>query len=331
MDTGSRQRQGIDLTMRAQARRASLTLAAALLGAFAAAGAAEERTVQRQVAADPRGEVIINNVGGSIDVSGWDQPQVSVSADLQGEDLELEVSSEDGHTRVRITGYGNGRFGLGGLGLFNFLGGGSGNQEARLTVRVPRMSQLDVTAVSAAVHSAGVLGAQRLQSVSGDIRAELASADADVRTVSGDINLRGNGQGAHVTASSVSGDVTLGNGAGDLQATSISGTLQAALAPAATVRLRTTSGDIDLRGTLGRGAELRGDSISGRISFQTRAPDGFAYDLSSFSGSIDDCFGQSPVHDSQYGPGVHMTGTLGSGDGNVHIKTLSGEISLCDR
>lgn len=341
MDTASRYRQGIDLTMHTHARRLSATLTAALLAQMGALGApaaqaAGERTLERQVAADPSGEVVINNVAGSIDVSAWDQPRVAATADLHGDNLGLEVTSEDGRTRVRVTGYATGRFCFGvcfgdGRLSFNPFGGAGDGGEAHLTVRVPRMSRLDVTAVSADVHSTGVLGAQRLQSVSGYVRAELAAADADVRTVSGDILLRGNGQSAHVTAGSVSGNVTLTNSGGDLQATSISGTLQASLDPAQSVRLRTTSGDITLTGALARGASLQGDTLGGRVSIQARAPDGFAYDVSSFTGPIDDCFGQQPAHNSQYGPGVHMTGTRGAGDGNVHIKTLSGEISLCDR
>ncbi len=340
MDTGSRDRQGIHLTMRSRARGTPAILAAAMLlavGTLAAAvtEAAGGRTVQRQVAAQPGGEVLISNVAGSIDVSAWDRPQVAVTADLQGDSLGLDVTSEGGRTSVRVTGYGTGGFCFGicfGDRGFSFNPfGAAGGEEAHLTVHVPRMSRLGVTAVSADVSSTGMTGAQRLQSVSGEVRAELASADADVKTVSGDILLHGNGQSSHVTASSVSGNVTLTNGGGDLQAASISGSLQASLDPAQTVRLHTTSGDISLSGALGRGALLQGETLSGHIRIQAHAPEGFAYDLSSFSGNIDDCFGQPAERNSQYGPGVHMTGTRGAGDGDVHIKTLSGDISLCDR
>lgn len=333
MDRGSRQRQGIHLTMRPRCP-APLLLHALLpvMGLFAAAtaNAAESRTVQRQISADPRGEVSLNSVAGSIDVSGWDKPQVAVTADLQGENLGLEVSSEGGQTRVRITGYGYGRSNIG-PGLFNFPGRSRDGRQARLTVRVPRQSRLNVTAVSAAIHSSGVLGEQRLQSVSGDIRAELAAADAQVRTVSGNMVLSGNGEDAQLKASSVSGDVTLSHGAGDLQVTTISGYVRAALAPARGVRLRTTSGDISLSATLARGASVQVDTLGGHVDIHAPAQYGFAYDVSSFTGDIDDCFGQRPVHSSEYGPGMHMAGTRGAGDGSVHIRTLSGGVSLCDR
>jgi Toastrack DUF4097 len=352
VDTGSRQREGIDLMIRLRTTRSAtltavslaagglVTVAASVAAGVAvsaamsvtastAASAAEPRTVQRQVPADPRGVVIINNVGGSIEVSGWDKPQVAATANLGGEGLGLAVTTEDGQTHVRITGYGDDTTGFG-RGFFNFFEHGGVHGDADLSVHVPRQSRVEATAVSATIHSAGVAGTQRLQSVSGDIRAELAAADADIRTVSGDILLRGNDQEGHLRASSVSGDVTLSHGAGDLQATTISGNVQADLRPGRTLRLHTTSGDITVSGVLARAAIVQAETLSGRVSIQASAPDGFAYDVRSFTGNIDDCFGQPPVHNSEYGPGMHMTGTRGGGDDSVHIKTLSGEISLCD-
>src|SRR6185437_6972888 len=71
----------------------------------ATAAAANERSVERQVSADPNGEVSIDNVAGSIIVSAWDRPQVAVHAELGAETLELSVSSDPGHTHVRIDGY----------------------------------------------------------------------------------------------------------------------------------------------------------------------------------------------------------------------------------
>jgi Toastrack DUF4097 len=344
MDTGSRQRQRIDVTMRERATRSAASAAVSLAtGVFVsvaagaalsaasstAVSAAEPHTVQQQVPADPRGVVVINNVGGSIEVSGWDKPQVAATASLRGEGLGLAVTTEDGRTHVRITGYGEDTNGFG-LGFFNFFDHDGAHGDAELSVHVPRQSRVEVTAVSATIQSAGVLGTQRLQSVSGDIRAELAAADADIRTVSGDILLRGNDQEAHLRASSVSGDVTLSHGAGDLQATTISGNVQADVRPGRTLRLHTTSGDITVSGVLARAAIVQAETLGGRVSIQASAPEGFAYDVRSFTGDIDDCFGQSPLHNREYGPGMHMTGTRGGGDGSVHIKTLSGEVSLCD-
>jgi hypothetical protein len=57
---------------------------------------------------------------------------------------------------------------------------------------------------------------------------------------------------------------------------------------------------------------------------------GYAYEASSFSGDIDDCFGQR-ADKSEYGPGSRLNGTRGTGDGHIRVKSLSGTVSLCDR
>ena len=59
-------------------RRAALWVACALpLAAFAS-----EHSVERKVAADATGEVVISNVAGTIDVRGWDRNEVQVTGTL---------------------------------------------------------------------------------------------------------------------------------------------------------------------------------------------------------------------------------------------------------
>jgi hypothetical protein len=288
--------------------------------AAGAASAARAAPFEQTVAADPHGEVDVSNVAGSIDISGWDRPEVSVSADLGSSSQKVEVTNERGHITVRVEGpHGGGLFG----GVF-------GSSEARLRISVPRTSELDVSAVSADITSKGMLGAQQLHSVSGDIQADVSGADNDIKTVSGDIRLRGNAHPGHFRINSVSGDLNLENAAGDLDATSISGELTAQLAPANTVHLHTTSGDIELTGRLSSGATVEAQTVSGEVKVRDSAQNGYEYDARSFSGDIDDCFGKPAERNSEYGPGKHLIGTLGSGGAKVRINTLSGDVSLCD-
>jgi hypothetical protein len=59
------------------------------------------------------------------------------------------------------------------------------------------------------------------------------------------------------------------------------------------------------------------------------APAGNSYEVKTFSGDIHDCFGQDPDK-SEYGPGSRLNGTRGGGAGHIRIKSLSGDVSLCD-
>ncbi len=291
---------------------------AGLIAAGAATTAFAASSFDQTVAADPRGEVDVSNVAGSIDITGWDRPQVSVKANVSGGE-KVQVTSERGHVSVRVLGE------EGGSWFGGFMHGST-----HLQVWVPRASELDVAAVSADVTSRGVTGAQRLHSVSGDVTADLSGADNEVKTVSGDIDLHGNAQAGHSRVSSVSGDVRFDNTAGDLDATTVSGELVAALSPANNVHLHTTSGDITLTGRLATGATLEAQSVSGDVKLHDAAQAGYTYEVRSFSGDIDDCFGKPAERNSEFGPGKHLTGTLGQGGASVRVNTLSGDVSLCD-
>ncbi|HUN73869.1 MAG TPA: DUF4097 family beta strand repeat-containing protein [Steroidobacteraceae bacterium] len=289
------------------------------VGALSALPAAHAESFEQTVTADPHGEVDVSNVSGTIDVTGWDKPQVSVKADVSSSQKVL-VTSERGHISVRVTG------GSGGVSLFGVGSIGS----AHLQVWIPRTSELDVTAVSADVTSKAMIGAQRLHSVSGEITADVSGADTEIKTVSGDIKLVGNAQPGHFRIDSVSGEVHLRNAAGDLDATTISGDLSAELSPANNVHLHTTSGEITLTGRVGNGASIEAQTVSGDVKLHGAASDGYEYEVRTFSGDIDDCFGKSAERNGQYGPGKHLTGTLGQGGARLRVNTLSGDVSLCN-
>jgi hypothetical protein len=291
-----------------------LAAAITVLFASAAACASGDKTFERQVPAEARGVVDISNVGGRIDVSGWDRPEVSVRAEL-GESVErVEVNSDHGRTTIKVV-----------LPHHSERDG-----DAHLHVQLPKDSQLTVSAVSADVTTAGVTGAQRLNTVSGDISAELAGSDLELKTVSGDVKLKGHGQPARLHMSTVSGDVHLEHGAGDLEAGTVSGTLVVSLDSARSVRARTTSGDVHFEGRLARGADLDATSVSGDLNVRASAEAGYAYEISTFSGDISNCFNATP---SEHGhmPGHTLQGTRGDGAGHVRLKTMSGDVQLCDR
>jgi DUF4097 and DUF4098 domain-containing protein YvlB len=296
-------------------RRAfSLSAPLLLLGAASLAYASDDTSFDRQVAAQPRGVVDISNVAGSVQVSGWDRSEVSVHAELGSGVERVEVSSEGGRTLIKVV-----------------LPSHSGHGEADLTVKIPKDSELDVSAVSSDIRVSGVLGVQRLNAVSGDVTAELAGSDADVKTVSGDVRLKGHGQTARLHASSVSGDVHVEHAGGDFEASTVSGELTASLDSARSIRARSTSGELTFEAKLARGAMVDVSSVSGEIKLRASADGGFVYEVSSFSGDISDCFDVKPQRTGEYTPGSTLQGTRGDGAGHVRLKTMSGDVHLCDR
>jgi DUF4097 and DUF4098 domain-containing protein YvlB len=299
-------------TLHPSLRTLPLWLGVALLASTAASAA----NFEQHIAADPHGQVEISNVSGDIHIVGWDKPEVAVHADLASDSQHVDVTNQQGRIEIKVRGSGS----------HGFFGTEHG---AQLTVQVPSGSEVEASAVSADVHSQGVTGHQSLQSVSGDVQAEVASAE--VKTVSGDVQLRGIGAPGRVSVSTVSGDVKLEKGTGDLEAVTVSGDLQAMLAgPAHTVNLHTTSGTLHFQGQLTHDGSLEAESVSGDVQLDVNADGGYAYEARSFSGDIDDCFGQKAEKLSGYGPGKRLAGNRGSGAARLRVKTLSGDISLCD-
>ncbi len=191
-----------------------------------------------------------------------------------------------------------------------------GSGEADLEIHIPQQSDLDVSAVSADVDTQRVLGPQRLTTVSGDIRAEFAK-NFEGKTVSGDLRLKGQAEPGDVRVSSVSGDVYLDRGGGDVEVTSVSGDLLLDVASVTSVRTRTTSGDLSLRGALARDGSVEAETISGEVTVRVKPQAGFQYEATSFSGTIGNCFGRHAENTSAHGPGTRLNGTAGEGRGRV--------------
>lgn len=297
-----------------------LPAALALIASTSVWGSDTPGTFEREVPAQARGAVEISSTNGTVDVSGWDRPAVSVKAELTSDVDRVEVTSSGDHTVVRVIQRHSGGP------SFNF-----GHDETHLRVQVPKDSALEVSSVSANVTSTGVLGTQRLKTVSGDITGEIGPADIEVKSVSGSLKLRGKGQPAKLHVSTVSGDLELKHAAGDLEATTVSGEATVELDPARSVRLRSTAGDLTFEGRLVRGADFDAQSVSGDLKVRAGSEDGFEFEAASVSGDISDCFNVEPARTSEYGPGHKLNGSRGNGAGHVRLKTMSGEIELCDR
>jgi DUF4097 and DUF4098 domain-containing protein YvlB len=294
-------------------RHASLLLAGALpLAALAGGG-----PVNRTVAADANGAVVISNVSGTVDVRGWDRKEVQVSGHL-GDDVErLDVDSAGGHTVVKVV----------------LPRGGHHDSEAVIEVKVPKGSSVEVGAVSADISSRGVLGTQRLKSVSGEITADIAGDDSEVRSVSGDVTVRGSGKPLSLRLSSVSGSLDLMNAAGKLDVVTVSGDARVHMNDATEVRGRTTSGDLELNAKLTRDGRVDVEGVSGEITLRVSGPGGLSTEIESFSGDINGCLAEDKVERvNKYGPGtrLYLRG-VEAGGARVRAKTLSGDIDICDR
>ena len=296
------------------------TLGALGLLLVAPAFAATDINQTRPLNAD--GRVHIDNLKGSIVVRTWAQPQVKITGSLgKGvEKLRVEGDARSLDIEVEYPDHNEGGWNLWGR-------DGNKIEPTFLEVTIPQRASLEVESVSANIdvqqmagrqlEAASVSGAiiitasspgeADVESVSGDITLRITSNNVDVESVSGDVNLQG-GLNGSVSIESVSGNLTMAAQAlGRLQASTVSGDaqLQAALKPNGVIRAESLSGDVRLTMPRGTNAELS---------------------VETFSGDINSPSGQ--VIEEEHGPGKTLEARLGSGQGDIHIESFSGDVTL---
>ena len=133
---------------------------------------------------------------------------------------------------------------------------------ARIVIRVPAATEVDVRSGSGDVTASGLSGRVELETGSGDVNADALSGHADLHTSSGDVNVRG-----------LSGDAELRTGSGDVNAEHLA---------AADVTADTASGDVELSF---RQAPRNVDASTASGDVGVLVPEGEAYRVEADSGS----------------------------------------------
>jgi len=289
-----------------------------VLSASLLTGLAHAEKFEQRLPVQPHGMVEISNVAGRIEVQGWDNPEVEVRGDI-GEGVEkVDFATDHGHTiiKVRVPNH-----------SFH-------SASADLRIRVPRDSELDISGVSSEVVVANVEGELMAKTVSGNVRADVFGRDTEIKTVSGDVAMRGNDKGEgemHITT--ISGNIHVDRAGGDLEASTVSGDMTLRLSPSHSIRLRSTSGDIGLEGKLTKGGNIDAETVSGELTVRASHEGGLDYQVNTFSGDIKNCMGLDSERVSKYGPGRRLNGTRGEGadQARIRLKTMSGDVELCDK
>jgi DUF4097 and DUF4098 domain-containing protein YvlB len=287
-------------------------MVAAMLLLAQAAGAEE---IEKRMQADPRGEVAIANVAGDLQVTGWDRNEVQVLADL-GDGAKLDFKSSGGRITIEVV----------------LAKRRTHHGSTDLVVRVPRNSSLETNTTSADQTIKDVRGTQRLLSVSGMIQTELYNDEVEVTNVSGEITVRGhNGKGT-LRARAVSGDLRLQDIGPEMELNTVTGDMNVRVAEISRARIKTTNGDLEVRaGSLTRDVRIDAEGVNGDIRFRFRGALDAEFNIETFNGEIDNCFGPKAQRTREHGPGNTLRFKQGNGNGRIRIKTLNGTVELCNR
>ncbi len=289
-----------------------ITLAAGLALAVGGPALAQTPVNERRPAA-PDAVVAVENVAGSVEVVGWDRPELEVTGTLARDAERCEVSGEAGNLRVRVV-------------VPKRIREVEGSA---LTVKVPAGCRLDVDAVAASIEVSGLTGRLELESVSGDVTVRGRPAALDADTVSGDLEVEAAPTGCQLE--SVSGDVTVSSATGSIEASSVSGDVVVAGGVLERAELQTTSGNLRLAADLRGPGPFELESMSGAVVLEVPAAVVASFELETFSGEIDSALGPKPGRASEHGPGQELEFSTGSGGPRVSASSFSGTVTLTTR
>jgi len=261
------------------------------------------------------GEVRIDNLAGSVKVVAWDKDQVQVTGTIGGMVQKLDISGDAKSLDIRVV-------------LPHNVEDEGCDACADLQIQVPKGAHLEVSTVSADVEANGLTGQVHIGTVSGRIVLNSSASRIEAKTVSGDVQVVGSGKGASLDANSVSGTVHLSDVDGNVITENVSGDIKVMSRHITGLKMSSTSGNLTFEGTPLKGGDYNLNNVSGDVVLAVGSSPDARFDVSSFSGDIDNSFGPKPTRVSKYSPGMELHFSNGSGGASVSARTLSGDIHL---
>ena len=301
--------------MKNEMKLAALIIAG-LVAAPVAARGQDERTatqIDTTVRLDRGGSVDLSIISGRIRVTGWDRPDVKISATIEDGFLRFSANS----SRVTLGVDDEGRRGR----HNNHIG------DARYEVSVPRGARLILEAVSGDVSAKGSQGEIEASSVSGDVDVSDGVRAVSVESVSGSAHAaQVNGS---LRAETVSGDLRVENVTGDVEASTVSGEIRLIGIQSKDVRTESVSGSLTYTGTIEPTGRYGFESHSGTINLNIPRNAGAQFSVETFSGGVNADFPITiPPNTRGRNREGHMEFTIGDGRARVTAQTFSGEIVI---
>jgi len=286
----------------------------ALLAGLGSLPAAADEEYKQSMDAAADGHVRVYNTSGTIEIIGWSKKSVAVDAYLGDDVRELIFEREGDEILIKV----------------KVPNRHHGDIDADLRIHVPERSSIEVSGVSADIEVEDVRGEQSLETVSGDVETSGVESDVEAGSVSGDVEVSGSGKDADTEAGTVSGDVILSDLAGNVAGGSVSGDVEIDNGSFREAYLESVSGDLMYHAELRDGGELVMESVNGTIDVKFSNKVSARFDIETFNGDIDNCFGPQAERTSRYSPGLELSFTVGDGDSEVVIETLNGDVYICN-
>jgi len=287
-------------------KRAAFVLAAVLAGP---AWLAADTPVDQKRPAAPDAKVSIENMAGSVKVTGWSQAEVQVKGTV-GEGAELSFDGPEQNLKIEVEAEHGNPMGI----------------KSDLEVFVPTGASVSIEGFGAAITVAGVAGSVSAETVNGSITHSGPCKGVELQSVNGSIDVTKGG--GRVQAEAVNAPVTIRDGSGELEASTVNGKLLVAGGSYDKAKLETVSGSVRFEAGLSSRATLGVESVSGPVDLFFPAAFGAEFSVNSFSGDIVNELGPAAEKKNKWAPGKELSFTAGSGGARVTVETLSGAVNI---
>lgn len=279
--------------------------------AVTASHASAQTPIERRFAARSDGYVRIASLAGTVKVTGWDRDSVLVTGTV-----------EEPPGAAFYLGYGEEGVKLG-------IWTDAPVPDLRpsvLEVRVPRASRVFVRSGSADVDIAGLTGGLDVNSVTGRIVVNGALREIRAESFAGPIEI--NGASANISAKTAGGAIMLRGVRGIVAATTVTGSLGVVSDSIERGTFESVDGNVRFAGAIGRGSAIDVVSHAGTIEFALPPRSSADFAISTFHGAFEDRFGVKPVYGPNRLNGQEITFTIGSGGGQVSVRSFKGGVIL---
>lgn len=288
-------------------KRVATMMLVLVIALVATAWSHQQSSINEVCSAVADGTVVVDNLAGTVEVSGWERAEVEVTGTLSAQAQGLSIDQHGNLIRIEVEIPEH---------IRNLKG-------SHLKVKVPSASRVEVDTVSADISVTAVTGALELESVSGRVDISGRPARIEAESVSGSITVETAINQCELA--SVSGTVKVLEATGDLEVENVSGNIVIKSGSLSRGDLNSVSGSVHCQTTVTGHGSLKIESMSGNVTLAVPADTAAGFKLSTFSGSITNQLGPTPK--SSAGAGKEVKFSTGNGP-KVILSSFSGSLEL---
>lgn len=298
-----------------------------LLGFYPTNGAAKEKEryeekFEKTVALARDGEVIVDNLSGSVEVKSWDKGEVQINALKVSRASTLSKAKENaGQVEIVVKKEGNT------LRIKTErpeIRGRSLRVSVNYRLMIPAEASAKVNVTSGSVNLEEIGGAVKVNVMSGNVEVRKANKGVDCETTSGSITVQDIEGDAYLNT--ISGTITAERIRGSIKANVTSGQIKLnEVSEARVVEGKVLSGTVKYNGEVRSDGRYTLHAHSGNIEMAIPSDSGFELEARTFSGSINSDF---EITISGKISRREISGKVNQGGAFVKLSTFSGNITL---